>query len=221
MGADDFDGAVDSFCEARLNNNLGRTLSKCVPRSLKEGLIFVILSAMIVWTLVTFYHGWNMGCFQYNDADVAVNIDCHGKGYESNHIREACKGAQLAKGVHPLIFATEHTLRTGRDCLTNGALAIVGSSVIMIALLSVVAFLLALWYVKPSTRDAVMIPGVFSGCGVQQSPHFHRLSPPDQRFPGDPAHALIPMTHSKGLDQILGSNDDNNFFRPHEHNKFE
>jgi len=181
MNRRDVDGdAIDSFCELRMLGKTRKTpiaralgaISRCFPRTLREILLFSVVVSTLIWCCVTFYHGYNVGSFTYYDADLAVNVDCGTKGYTSNRMREACKDAQLAKGVHPFVFATEYTLRTSRDAAANLVLAVVGSSMMMVAVLSVVAFSLALWYVKPSNRTPMFIPGVIQSCGhsIQQPP---------------------------------------------------
>lgn len=139
-------------------------MARCMPKTLKEVVISLFMVSILIWAIVIFYHGYNMGSYIYYDAELAVNEDCGVKGYKSNHMHASCEKAKLARGVHPFMFATEYTLKTGRDAITNVVLSVVGSSMMMIAAMSAVAFALALWYIKPSNREPMYIPGVFSEC---------------------------------------------------------
>lgn len=132
-------------------------LKSLLPKTVKSAITSTILLSLVTWILVTFYHGWNHGLFHYNDAEVAINKDC--KSVLSSIMRETCTVAEINKGVHPLIYATEYTLITMRDSVVNVFLTIIGSSLVMVSIMGFVAFCFALWYIKPSTREPVYVGG--------------------------------------------------------------
>jgi hypothetical protein len=167
MSQSDFDDARELVNESFGIGSTPRAgwISKvCVPNNVKGGTARVLVLALVLWTGVLFYHGWNEGSFMYNDAGTAINVDCK-RGAESSLAQEMCKRAKLHRGVHPLVFAAEYTLLGLQRACIDTFLAVMGSSLLMISVFAFVAFCTALWYVSPSRREThCHLPSIWEGC---------------------------------------------------------
>ena len=203
MGDIDFAHGFERF-GPKTKGRLLRFVKACSPGTFKGAFTAIVVTALVVWMGVTFYHGWNQGAFHYNDADLAVNIDCK-NGSASSLAQEMCKRAKIRRGVHPFIYAMEYTLITSRDSVVSTFLAVVGSSILMIAVFALVAFCLALWYIKPSSREStVMIPSIFQGCTHEMAPR--RSSFAQNHYGEGIDEILLPFAKSAEEDNRLNDN---------------